>query len=115
MKSMKYNKLIRDKTPKHIDQSGKKAIIEKLRDTDMIFYLNLKLREELTEYEDTRSVEKIADIVEVLYTILYHKGISLNKFEKIRAKRASKLGTYKEKLLLKEIIEIGELSDASSQ
>ena len=36
----------------------------------MIFYLNLKLREELTGFEDDRSVEKIADIVEVLYAIL---------------------------------------------
>ncbi|HHX18368.1 MAG TPA: nucleoside triphosphate pyrophosphohydrolase [Clostridium sp.] len=114
MKSTEYNKLIRDKMPKYIEQRGQKAIIEKLRDTDMIFYLNLKLREELTGYEDDRSVEKIADIVEVLYAILDYKGVSLNKFEKIRAKRANTLGKYKEKLLLKEVIE-ENLSDASSQ
>ncbi|MDQ2088260.1 hypothetical protein RBH29_17690, partial [Herbivorax sp. ANBcel31] len=89
---------------------------------DLIFYLNLKLKEELTEYEDARSVEKIADIVEVLYAILDYKGVSLSKFEKIRAKRASKLGSYKEKLLLKEVLEDVEedveedkLFDASSQ
>lgn len=119
MRSKKYNKLVRDKTPKFVKQSGKKAIFEKLRDTDMIFHLNLKLREELTEYEDARSVEKIADIVEVLYAILDHKGISRNKFEKLRAKRANKLGAYKEKLFLKEIMEKdivqkNKLSDASS-
>ncbi|NLI58344.1 MAG: nucleoside triphosphate pyrophosphohydrolase [Clostridium sp.] len=114
MKSIKPNMLIRDKMPKYIEQNGKKAIIEKLRETDMIFYLNLKLREELTGYEDDRSVEKIADIVEVLYAILDYKGVSISQFEKIRTKRANKLGRYKEKLLLKDVIE-EKLSDASSQ
>lgn len=114
MKSTKLNVLIRDKMPKYLEQDGKKAIIEKIKDTDMIFYLNLKLREEVTGYEDERSVEKIADIIEVLYAILEHKGVSLSKFEKIRVKRANKLGRYKEKLLLKDVIE-EKLSDASSQ
>ncbi len=108
------NTLIRDKMPKYIEKSGKKAIIEKVRETDMIFYLNMKLREEITGYEDERSVEKIADIVEVLYAILDYKGVSLSKFEKVRAKRANQLGKYKERLLLKEIVE-EDLSDASSQ
>lgn len=31
------NTLIRDKMPKYIEKSGKKAIIEKVRETDMIF------------------------------------------------------------------------------
>ncbi|TYQ12854.1 UNVERIFIED_CONTAM: putative house-cleaning noncanonical NTP pyrophosphatase (MazG superfamily) [Acetivibrio alkalicellulosi] len=105
MKSIKYNKLIRDKMPQIIERSGNKVVIEKLRDTDFIFYLHSKLREEIIQYEDDNSVDKIADIIEVLYSILEYKGVSINQFEKIRLKKAQKIGSFKEKILLKEVIE----------
>lgn len=65
-----YNKLIRDKIPQIIEQSGKKAMIEKVSGQEYLDLLNAKLGEELQEYLDSQSVEELTDFVEVVYAIL---------------------------------------------
>jgi len=76
-----YNKLIRDKIPQIIAQSGKQAIIEEVSGKEYLELLNAKLGEELQEYIDSQSVEELADLVEVVYAILEYKDVSLQKFE----------------------------------
>ena len=63
-------KLIRDKIPQIIEQSGKQAIIEEVSGKEYLELLNAKLGEELQEYLDSQSVEELADLVEVVYAIL---------------------------------------------
>jgi predicted house-cleaning noncanonical NTP pyrophosphatase (MazG superfamily) len=65
MTTKKYNKLIRDKIPQIIEQSGKKAIVKQLDSTQYIAQLNSKLGEELDEYLESGNVEELADLVEV--------------------------------------------------
>jgi len=101
-----YNKLIRDKIPQIIEQSGKQAIIEEVSGQDYIELLNAKLGEELQEYLDSENVEELADLVEVVYAILDDKKISLQEFELIRKQKVQERGAFKEKLLLKEVIDI---------
>jgi len=102
---MVYNKLIRDKIPEIIEQSGKQAIIEKVTGEEYMKLLNEKLCEELKEFMESQSVEELADLVEVVYAILDYKNVSIKDFETIRQQKATKRGTFKEKLLLKEVIE----------
>jgi len=101
----KYNKLIRDKIPQIIEQSGKRSTIEKLDEENYIKQLNRKLEEELTEYAESGSVEELADLVEVVYAILDFKKVSITEFEKIRIEKVEKRGAFKERLLLKEVID----------
>lgn len=54
MKSIKYNKLIRDRIPEIIEKSGKKAIVETLNESDYINFLKAKLEEELEEFKKKR-------------------------------------------------------------
>ncbi|MGI6679452.1 MAG: hypothetical protein ACOX2Q_10495 [Dehalobacterium sp.] len=68
--------------------------------------LNIKLSEELAEYQDGNSIEELADLVEVVYAILEFQGVSLTEFEKIRQDKISSKGAFKEKLFLKEVIEV---------
>ncbi|GAB6155788.1 hypothetical protein JCM17380_45390 [Desulfosporosinus burensis] len=100
-----YNKLIRDKIPQIIEQSGKQAIIEKVSGKEYQDLLNAKLGEELQEYLDSQSVEELADLVEVVYAILEHKEVSRQEFEDIRKQKVLKRGAFQDKLLLKEVID----------
>ena len=105
MKLIKYNKLIRDKIPEIIEQSGKKALVEELDDKLYKKYLDEKLGEEIQEYLSSDSTDELADLVEVIYAILKYKGIDINEFELIRKRKAEKRGAFDKKLLLKEVIE----------
>jgi len=104
-KSIKYNKLIRDKIPEIIESGGSKAVIEVLDNESFKEYLNIKLVEELKEYQESDSVEELADLVEVVYALLDYKGVSREQFEQIRIAKAEDRGAFKKRLLLKEVIE----------
>ena len=88
-----------------IKQSGKQAIIKKVSGKEYLESLNAKLGEELQEYLDSQSIEELADLVEVVYAILDDKNISLQEFELIREQKVQERGAFKEKLLLKEVID----------
>lgn len=105
MKTIKYNKLVRDKIPEIIERDGKEVKIEKLKGNDLIKLLNKKLDEELDEYKENEDVEELADLVEVIYGILKHRGISISEFEKIREDKNSKRGSFNDGILLLEVIE----------
>lgn len=47
MKSIKYDKLIRDKIPEIIEKSGKKCVVEVMDDETYMDKLSAKLKEEL--------------------------------------------------------------------
>jgi len=76
-----------------------------MNDDRYLQMFNSKLSEELMEYHDENKVEELADMVEVVYAILEFKGVSLAQFEKIRVNKANARGVFKERLLLKEVID----------
>ncbi|MCB8814733.1 DUF429 domain-containing protein [Desulfosporosinus shakirovi] len=98
-----YNKLIRDKIPQIIEDSGKKAIIEKVSDPEYLDLLNAKLGEELQKYLDSQRVEELADLVEVVYAILEYKEVSRQEFEDVRKQKVEERGAFRDTLLLKEV------------
>lgn len=95
-----YNKLIRDRIPEIIEASGKKANIEIMDDSDYLKALNSKLQEELDEYNEDQDVNELADLIEVAYAIIEHKGISIEEFEQLRLKKQEERGGFKDKLFL---------------
>lgn len=105
MKIIKYNKLVRDRIPEIIEKSGKKAIVQKLDDEAYKKFLDEKLGEELQEYLDSDSVDELADLVEVIHSILKYKRIEITGFYGIQKKKAEERGAFEKRLLLKEVIE----------
>ena len=71
---IEYDKLIRDKIPEIIEQSGKKSIVEVMDNDTYIEYLEQKLNEELAEYQQDKSIEKLADLLEVMYAVVTARG-----------------------------------------
>ncbi len=100
-----YNKLVRDKIPEIIKDSGKQVRFKKETGDKLLKSLNSKLDEELLEYKESGDIEELADLVEVVYGILKHKEISIEEFEKIRTDKNDKRGAFEEGLILVEVIE----------
>lgn len=105
MNVTKYNKLVRDKIPEIIEKSGRKAITEKVSEEAYYMLLNEKLDEERKEYLESLRVEELADLVEVIYAILEYKKVPIEDFEAMRIEKVAKRGAFKERILLKEVIE----------
>lgn len=95
-----YNKLVRDKIPAIIEASGKKANVGVMSDQEYEKALDVKLYEELNEYNEEKDINELADLIEVIYAIVEQKGLSIEEFEKIRSAKKEERGGFKEKLIL---------------
>ena len=95
-----YNKAVRDKIPEIIKSKGEQCIVKRLTDAELLPELEKKLHEELAEYEQTKSPEELADILEVVYRIAELRGFSREKMETIRKKKAEERGGFERNLFL---------------
>ena len=86
----KYNKLIRDKIPEIITSSGKQCLVETLNETEFIEALDAKLIEELYEYQADKSLEELADLLEVIYAVSVARGYSIDELESVRKQKVEK-------------------------
>jgi len=100
MDTKKYNKVVRDKIPEIIAESGKKSNIKQLDDTSFLAELEKKLIEEVNEYSESKDVEELADLLEVIYRISELRGVNSDELEKIRKDKAEKRGKFASNLFL---------------
>ena len=100
-----YHKLVRDRIPEIIEIDGKKCVCETLSDEDYISLLDQKLNEELAEYQESKSLEELADLLEVMQAVVKARGWTLEELERVRANKAAKRGGFEKKILLKEVRE----------
>lgn len=104
MTEIKYNKLVRDKIPEIIEKSGKSCETEVLSDIEYLNMLDVKLEEELKEYYQDKSLEELADLLEVIFAITEARGYSIAELEKLRQKKANERGGFMQKILLKRVL-----------
>ena len=95
-----YNKAIRDKIPEIIHDSGYDCNVKTLNDDEFLSKLEEKLIEELQEYQESKSVEELADILEIIYRISELKGTSKEQLDKLKDKKSQERGTFKDNLFL---------------
>ena len=105
MFSKKYNKLVRDRIPEIIVQSGKRPAYSFLSDEDYLARLDEKLNEELAEYQESKSMEELADLLEVIRAVAIARGSSFEEVEAIRRNKATMRGGFEKKILLTEVID----------
>ena len=99
---MKYNKLVRDKIPEIIKQKGGRAITHIADDDEYREKLLEKLAEEIAEFSKEPSEEELADIFEVLETIMNDYGFDDISIDKIKKKKAKERGSFKNRIILEE-------------
>ena len=101
-----YNKLVRDRIPEIIESSGKTCTIEVLSTEKYLEMLDTKLNEELLEYQESKSMEELADLLEVIRAVAIARGSSIEEIERIRIEKATKRGGFEKRILLLEVQEI---------
>lgn len=107
MPAKAYHKLVRDRIPEIIKTDGKTCVCETLSDEHYLYLLDQKLNEELAEYQESKSLEELADLLEVMQSVVKARGWTLEELEQIRADKAAKRGGFEKKILLKEVREEG--------
>lgn len=100
-----YNKLVRDRIPEIIEASGKHCKTAILSEEEYLKMLDEKLDEELAEYHKDQNIEELADLLEVIYAATKARGYTLAELESVRAEKATKRGSFDDKILLKEVVE----------
>lgn len=100
-----HNKLVRDKIPEIIENTGKTAYCHILTEDEYIAELDKKLNEECAEYQADKSLEELADMLEVMYAIAEARGYSVAELERVRAEKAEKRGGFKDRIFLERVDE----------
>ena len=95
-----HNKAIRDKIPEIIAESGKKCNTKQLDDESFLAEIEKKLIEEVNEYSESKDVEELADLLEVIYRISELRGVNSDELDEIRKDKAEKRGKFDSNLFL---------------
>jgi predicted house-cleaning noncanonical NTP pyrophosphatase (MazG superfamily) len=102
-----YNKLIRDRIPEVIENTGKKFSTRILNEDEYIEQLKKKAYEELDEFVNTNNrddaVEELADLLEIIHALSEYHGSSIDEIEEARKQKVKKRGGFKRKIFLIEV------------
>lgn len=95
---MSQGKLVRDKIPQIITAAGKKPITRILEQEEYLEELDRKLNEEVAEYQTDKSIEEMADVLEVLLAICEARGHSVEELMAVREEKREKRGGFEQKI-----------------
>ena len=95
---MKEGKLVRDRIPEIIIADGKKPITRILDNDEYLRELDKKLNEEIAEYQSDKSIEEMADVLEVLFAICEGRGHSVKQLQKGHDENRERRGGFEQKV-----------------
>ena len=98
-----HNKLVRDNILNIIKTNGQEYNFHIASDSEYWIKLKEKLYEEINEFMKDESIEEIADIFEVLLSILKYKNISISDLENIRQNKENKRGSFNKRIILENV------------
>ncbi len=98
-----YKKLVRDRIPEIIEAAGKKPVTHILDEAAYLSELDRKLNEECAEYQESKSLEELADMLEVIYAIAETRGYSIAELESVRRDKAAERGGFRERIYLDSV------------
>lgn len=110
MSTTPKNKLIRDYVPSSITEQGRIPNLKTLNDSEFEKEIFNKLLDEAKEVTEARSdqdhlSEEIADVFEVLDTIIKIKDLNLDQIKKIQTDKRNKWGGFDQKIWLESVTE----------
>lgn len=98
-----HEKLVRDRIPEIIQGSGKACSTRILTQDEYVAALDAKLQEELNEYQADKSMEELADLLEVMMAVAEARGHTFAEVEAIRQQKAAKRGGFRERIWLESV------------
>ncbi|URZ03803.1 nucleoside triphosphate pyrophosphohydrolase [Clostridium felsineum] len=100
-----YNKLVRDKIPEIIENSGKTFDIHYAKKEDLIALLEAKLLEESKEFSEDKNLEELADLMEVILGLTSTLGFSEEELIKKRNEKKAERGGFEKGIVLEKVYE----------
>lgn len=97
------HKAVRDRIPEIVGSSDKNYVFKELSDTEFLAELENKLQEELAEYFESKEIEELADLMEVIHRIADLKGFSKEAFESLRLKKKQERGGFEKNLVMFDV------------
>lgn len=97
-----YNKLVRDNIPGIIVSKGQSANTRVLDEAEYIRELINKLGEEYQEFLGDRTIEELADILEVLYA-LADTISSREELDYVRMQKLAERGGFSRRIFLESV------------
>ncbi|MCF2144419.1 MAG: phosphoribosyl-ATP pyrophosphohydrolase [Candidatus Heimdallarchaeota archaeon] len=95
------HKLVRDRIPEIIRAEGRKVKVSILEDDDAFLQaLSEKLIEEAKEFQESKNVEELADILEIILAILDLKALSMPALESLRKQKRAARGAFSQRFYL---------------
>lgn len=98
-------KLVRDKIPHIIDADGRRAVVHTANDEEYREKLDMKLLEEIAEFNQYRDAAELADVLEVVYALAAEQGMSKEELEAARAAKEKARGGFGGRIVLDRIEE----------
>ncbi|TKD70682.1 nucleoside triphosphate pyrophosphohydrolase [Pseudalkalibacillus hwajinpoensis] len=99
-----YNKLVRDRIPEIISNTGKTYETRILTDDEYRSALRKKLLEETNEFleseSDEEAITELADVLEVIHMLTKSHGTSIEEVENVRKRKADERGSFNGKIYL---------------
>lgn len=102
-----YNKLVRDNIPDKIKSNGETPIISILDDNRYKEELEKKLYEEYLEVIESSGenrIEELADMLEVIKTLVKLEGKNLDDVIEVAKEKVKKRGAFDKKIFLEKVI-----------
>lgn len=97
------NKLVRDRIPEIIQESGAVPVFRTLTGKEYLCALDEKLMEEAREFLSDHSEEEMADLLEVIHAIIAANGLCEESIERIRKEKAQSRGAFERRLFLESV------------
>lgn len=95
-----YNKLVRDKIVENIKNSDRNPSYRIMDNEEYLKELNKKLLEEAHEFVEENSIEELADVFEVIESIIKIKNINIEEVRKYQQIKKEKNGGFDKKIYL---------------
>ena len=97
------NKLVRDKIPGIIGEKGEFPNFRLLDEKEFLEALNDKLAEEVAEYMESRNLEELADVFQVICSISEIIGGGQRELEYVRDEKAVEKGRFDMHVFLESV------------
>ncbi|MPW27271.1 hypothetical protein GC105_16005 [Alkalibaculum sp. M08DMB] len=100
-----YNKLVRDGVPQIIIESGRQCKTRTLSDQEYKEALLTKIVEEVEEFRTSNSEEELADIYEVLDSLIEFLQYEPMHIDYLKMKKKENRGSFKDRIFLEDVVE----------
>ena len=95
-----YGKLVRDLIPELIRQGGENPVTETMDEARYLAELDRKLNEEVAEYQESKALEELADILEVVEAIAAARGATWEALARVKEEKKRERGGFAERIYL---------------